>query len=323
MDLIVVIFEEAGVSLGGIIAGLIALALISQGISCSEAHTERQKAADAASFTQHAQALDEEAFPDQALRAAVAEQADTDGDGKLGGGEIGSVTELDLSDRGITDLSGIEAFPNLEVLDASDNALDGELAFSDFRYDEHNSHLANLRHVDLSGNSLKRVEVDVPVEYLDVSGNSLERTPVFDARDEGDVIVHLDLSDNAIENGDVEVGPQCQYLDLSDNVSIYSLQFSGTMEFSDDVPIWEAGRMQTDALADMQYLHCENVELKNIEGPGAPAMVSAARIPDVSFTGCDGVYSATYDDLGTIYGTSSSGLMLSEQDDLDYIYPQR
>ena len=61
-------------------------------------------------------------FPDAAFQYAVRDY-DNDGNGYLSQTEIGWITELQISDRGIRSLQGIEHFTALEYMDCSDNPL--------------------------------------------------------------------------------------------------------------------------------------------------------------------------------------------------------
>lgn len=67
--------------------------------------------------------VDEGHFPDGMFRAFVLETCDADGDGSLREGEIGAVTELDVSNQGITSLAGVEFFGSLRVLECQGNSL--------------------------------------------------------------------------------------------------------------------------------------------------------------------------------------------------------
>ncbi len=60
-------------------------------------------------------------FEDRALKAAVLEKYDSDGDGELSLEEALRVRDLDVSGRGITSLVGLEEMHNLERLDFSRN----------------------------------------------------------------------------------------------------------------------------------------------------------------------------------------------------------
>jgi hypothetical protein len=60
-------------------------------------------------------------FQDAAFRAAMTALADTDGDGEVSFGEALEVREVDISGKGVRDLTGLEAFSNVWKLDARDN----------------------------------------------------------------------------------------------------------------------------------------------------------------------------------------------------------
>lgn len=108
--------------------------------------------------------LTSESFPDEAF-LEVAMSYDTDGDGALSEEEAARVTDLDLADRRLSSLEGVEAFKALAVLDASGNSL----ASADL------SGLDCLVSVDLSGNSISELDLSghAMLEDLDVSGNSM------------------------------------------------------------------------------------------------------------------------------------------------------
>ena len=60
--------------------------------------------------------VDAAQFPDETFRAFVAKECDTDGDGKLSAAEIAAVQSLDLPQRGIADLTGVQVFTALDEL---------------------------------------------------------------------------------------------------------------------------------------------------------------------------------------------------------------
>ena len=68
-------------------------------------------------------AISEVNFPDEAFRAYVSENFDTDGNGYLSRAEIANVTEIDVQNKGITSLKGVKYFTALTTLDCSWNQL--------------------------------------------------------------------------------------------------------------------------------------------------------------------------------------------------------
>ncbi|MBQ7732944.1 MAG: hypothetical protein IJT58_02875, partial [Synergistaceae bacterium] len=63
-------------------------------------------------------------FPDEAFRTWVSENVDKDSNDSLSDTEIAAVTEIDLQNKGITNLTGIEHFKaNLRTLNCSFNNL--------------------------------------------------------------------------------------------------------------------------------------------------------------------------------------------------------
>ena len=90
-------------------------------------------------------------FEDAEFGRYCLEHFDDDGDGRIIGREVRDIREMNVSELGITSLSGIEAFENLEVLDCSYN----ELSSLDLRQNK----------------KLKTLDCDYnPLISLDVSG---------------------------------------------------------------------------------------------------------------------------------------------------------
>ena len=90
-------------------------------------------------------------FEDAEFGRYCLEHFDDDGDGRIIGREVRDIREMNVSELGITSLSGIEAFENLEVLYCSDN----ELSSLDLRQNK------KLKILDCNDN---------PLTSLDVSG---------------------------------------------------------------------------------------------------------------------------------------------------------
>ena len=73
-------------------------------------------------------------FADKAFKSALLDIADADGDGEISLEEAEAVHEIDISGRGVKDLTGLEAFRNLEVFDGHDNGIVNADVFSRLRY---------------------------------------------------------------------------------------------------------------------------------------------------------------------------------------------
>ncbi|MBR5102033.1 MAG: leucine-rich repeat domain-containing protein [Muribaculaceae bacterium] len=144
--------------------------------------------------------INETNFPDQKFREYVLENCN------LGGTVDQSVTHLYLDDKGITDLTGIELFPNLTYLAARRNSIPS---------------------VDLSANTeltvlyLARNQIDTidlshntNLEYLDLSYNQLSDIDISDLT----ALTDLELSGNVLTNKvlDFEDMPNIRYIYVRD-----------------------------------------------------------------------------------------------------------
>ena len=105
-------------------------------------------------------ALDEATFPDAAFRALLAETADVNGDSRLSALELRHVSELNCSNLGIADLTGIEYFTELVALNCENN----KLTALDVSKNTHLSEIYcggnQLATLDLTGLPIKDAETD-------------------------------------------------------------------------------------------------------------------------------------------------------------------
>ena len=105
-------------------------------------------------------ALDEATFPDAAFRALLAETADVNGDGRLSALELRHVSELNCSNLGIADLTGIAYFTELAALNCENN----KLTALDVSKNTHLSEIYcggnQLATLDLTGLPIKDAETD-------------------------------------------------------------------------------------------------------------------------------------------------------------------
>lgn len=62
-------------------------------------------------------------LPDETFLQALVNRYDSNADGGLNPAEVGAITEIDVCDLGLTNISGIEKFPNLRKLLCSGNLI--------------------------------------------------------------------------------------------------------------------------------------------------------------------------------------------------------
>ncbi|MBQ6945222.1 MAG: hypothetical protein IJN43_12975 [Ruminococcus sp.] len=130
--------------------------------------------------------INETNFPDKNFREYVKEYFDTDGDGVLSAEEITAVTEIDVHNKGISDLTGIEYFENLEYLDCSLNKLTTLDLNNNTALIELNCYYNQLTSLDVSSNTALtnlgchnnqltslNVSNNTALEFLNCSDNQL------------------------------------------------------------------------------------------------------------------------------------------------------
>ena len=109
--------------------------------------------------------ISQERFPDRNFRKYVSSQFDGDLNGQLSQAELQPVTELLIADLGIADLTGIEYFESLQVLDCSDNQLN-HLNLAENK---------NLKMLNCRDNGLSELDVSSceSLKSIDCSNNEL------------------------------------------------------------------------------------------------------------------------------------------------------
>lgn len=105
-------------------------------------------------------ALDEKAFPDAAFRTLLADTADVNGDGQLSTLELRHVSELNCSNLGIADLTGIEHFTELAALNCENNKLTALDVSKNTHLNEIYCGGNQLATLDLTGLPIKDAETD-------------------------------------------------------------------------------------------------------------------------------------------------------------------
>lgn len=181
-----------------------------------------------------------EAFPDSAFRAWIELEIDSDHNGLLSPGELAATT-LNLSEKGISDLTGIECFTHLTVLNVNGN---------------------NLTSLDLSGNpELTVLEcADNDLHSLKLGGNP--------------ELLALNCDANALESLDISANTkltrlQCQYnqlteLDVNGHDRLETLQCNfNALE-----------RLDVSGCTELMILHCKRNQLTALDLRANPKIES-------------------------------------------------
>ncbi|WP_438425843.1 leucine-rich repeat domain-containing protein [Aquimarina macrocephali] len=142
-------------------------------------------------------------FPDPNFKQALLAQSpaiDTDGDGEICVDEAKKVTHLNIENKNITDITGIEYLINLEVLNASFN----KLTSADF------SKNSKLNHLNIDNNQLININLknNPSLHYLTIGFNQLTQ---------------IDLSKNKKLTTLFIGNNKLSQLDLSDNINLHTL----------------------------------------------------------------------------------------------------
>lgn len=150
-----------------------------------------------------------ETFPDETFRTYIQQKIDTDQNGKLSSAECQAVTEIDVSNTPVADLTGIQYFPNLQILNSShyQDDYNGQLRTLDL------SRNTGLQTVNLGNNKLTAINVSMlpELQFLNVENNCLESLDV--SANPG--LRQLSAGGNPIPELDLSGNPELTYLSLS------------------------------------------------------------------------------------------------------------
>ena len=190
---------------------------------------------------------------DAFLNALIELGVDTNGDGIISPAEAEVVRSLDVSEHSISDMSGIEAFVNIEYLDCWDNNLtsldvsnntaltvldcvDNQITSLDVSYN------ILLRGLNCAGNGLSSLDVsqNKDLTYLTVYSNDLTSLDVSELTD----LKLLDCDFN-----------QLTILDISNNTSITGLSCDYNQLTSLDL----------SNLLDLHHLECGSNQLTSLD----------------------------------------------------------
>lgn len=200
-------------------------------------------------------------IPDTAFLSALIELGvDTNGDGVISYTEAGETNALWISDRDIFDLSGIEAFVNLDTLDCERNQLDTIDLSSNTSLVFLNVFLNKLSILDISENILlEEVHCDYnPLTNLDVAKNV--ELKILSCS--GGKLVSLDLSENKLleelncRSNDLSI------LELPGNSSIRDL----FCDFN------ELNELDISSEASLESLECRSNQLTQLDLSNNPVL---------------------------------------------------
>ena len=148
--------------------------------------------------------INEVYFPDEVFREYV-RSFDTDGDSRLNTTERDVVKEINVYNKGVASLVGIEHFTKIESLDASKNSLTSvNLSLN-----------TNLKEIKLRMNSLKEIDVShqPALEILDLGSNEIGSLDVSMCA----ALKELDVGNNRFMSIDVSKNTNLTRLDVSGN----------------------------------------------------------------------------------------------------------
>ena len=176
--------------------------------------------------------INEENFPDAIFRQFVSENFDKNGDKVITKDELASIIEIDASNKGISDLKGIEYFTALEVLNVGNN----KLASLDV------SKLTALTKLWCENNQLTALDVsgNTQLTYLSCGTNQL---------------TGLDVSGNTKLTALVCYNNKLTALDVSKNTALESLKCDSN----------QLTELDVSKNADLNYLSCFNNTLTSLD----------------------------------------------------------
>jgi hypothetical protein len=228
-------------------------------------------------------------IPDTAfLYALIDEGVDTNGDSLISNAEAEIIISLDMNERGIVDMTGIEAFVLLDTLDCSDNSLTS--------LDLSNNKM--LRELKCTQNNLTSLEVtnNDLLEWLHCWNNEL---------------TSLDVSSNTALKALYIQGNQIDKIDVANNTGLRFLRCRGNQLAHLDVT--NNTSLTSLSIDEMPTLVCVSVWV--LPFPPEGVNVDTTDSPNVVFTteDCSGVGVVDYSHTGlSIYPNPASSILTIE-----------
>ncbi len=218
-------------------------------------------------------AINEVTFPDPVLRDAV-KAADSNRNDQLDKNEMAAITDLTLSESGVSDLTGIGNLTVLRALDVSGNRLEHIDVSANAALEVLNVSGTPLESIDVSANTAL-VCLDVsgtPMNEVDVSANTaLEILNVS-----GDPLQTLNVSANTALRELYASETGLTAIDVSENTALLCLDVSGNPLASLDL----------SANAALEVLNVSGTPLESIDVSANTALVEL-QATDIGLTAID------------------------------------
>lgn len=219
--------------------------------------------------------LDANNFPDSAFLQYI-DVFNTDNDDMLTQQEIALIKTIDVSSKGVTDLTGITYFTALETLDCKNNT---RLSSLNVRG------LSLLNTVDVSGTSLSEIKLDFDtsnhnvtylvaqncesLETISLNSTSLKTLDIAGS----DNVESIDLSISQIENLDLSGKTSLTKLNASSCISLSKLNLTGCTALT-DLKVEGCYQLQTlnvtncSSLTQLDTSTCTQLQYFTITGSG-------------------------------------------------------
>ena len=246
--------------------------------------------------------INETNFPDDNFRDYVLTEIDTSGDGSLSDTEIATVTMINVSSEGITDLTGIKHFTALTDLYCSSNQLT-TLDVSG------NTQLTSL---DCSSNQLTALDVskNTNLTALDCSSNNLTKLDVSGCTAlkrlfcDGNQLTELNVSSNTELTSLYCFNNNLTALDVSKNTALQRLNCSGN----------NLTKLDVSGCADLKTLYCSNNALTALDMSGYTNLQTLNCSNQVAELNVDRETDGSWNaDLLTLIDSKISGVQLTPE----------
>ena len=226
-------------------------------------------------------AINDTNFPDKAFRDYILKNIDKDENKKLSSTEISNTTSMDLSDLGVTKITGIKYFTALTSFTCKNS---GWLYEADFSYN------TKLKTINVHGCAIDELNVtkNTLLEKLDCSWNHLYELDVT----KNTALKYLDISHNQIRQIDLKKNTALTFLDygkncgmedtygfwhlqpdLSKNTLLEELRFDGIYSSHSPYDIYEPN-INLNHLTKLKVLSCYDDGLESLTISNCKALTS-------------------------------------------------